>query len=466
MTDPYPPSLDLTTVLVVLGVNLLVTVLVYVWYALALSKVFTKLGDQGWRAWVPVYNEVRVLVNGGVPGWSVVYYFIPIVNLYGLYLRITALHRIDERFGKGAGFTVLGILLPPVWASILGFGSAQVKGEFDRRVSTMVTPSTNATGPLASPPAEPVTAAHATPAASAPIGFPPPPAYRDAAPSTPAAQPAPSAAEFRAPERPAPSAPVAPAAPAASAPAPGAPAPTAPGTISNPWAPREQTPPPAPERPQAPARRAETPQEQRPAAPEAPSGPEAPRPEAPRPADVAPSRQPQMIEFPRITAPPAAGSSVPPPDAPTFTPAPSAPPFAPSPASVASAPSAADSDDDFDETVVVDRRPKVRWRLSVDGGHVFELTADRVLLGRKPLTEPGAQSIAVPDGTRTLSKTHARLDLADGRWTVTDLDSTNGVIIIEPDASENLLTVGASAVVVERFVLGEVGMSLEFTDDA
>ena len=72
----------------------------------------------------------------------------------------------------------------------------------------------------------------------------------------------------------------------------------------------------------------------------------------------------------------------------------------------------------------------------------------------------------MPDSTRTLSKVHARLDLADGVWTVTDLNATNGVIVIEADGSENLLDPGASAVVRDRFVLGKVGMRLSFGDDA
>ena len=86
---------------------------VYVWYSLALSALFTKLGVDSWRAWVPVLNEMEILGRGGVPAWSVVYYFIPLVNIYGLYLKATAVHRINLELGRRAGMTVLGVVLPP-----------------------------------------------------------------------------------------------------------------------------------------------------------------------------------------------------------------------------------------------------------------------------------------------------------------------------------------------------------------
>ena len=82
-----------------------------------------------------------------------------------------------------------------------------------------------------------------------------------------------------------------------------------------------------------------------------------------------------------------------------------------------------------------------------------------------PATEAGVAAIAVPDTTRTLSKTHARLDLVDGEWTVTDLNSTNGVIVVGPDDAENLITVGEATPLTARFVLGKVGMRVSFDSE-
>uniref|UniRef100_UPI00378512BA FHA domain-containing protein n=1 Tax=Pseudolysinimonas sp. TaxID=2680009 RepID=UPI00378512BA len=170
---------------------------------------------------------------------------------------------------------------------------------------------------------------------------------------------------------------------------------------------------------------------------------------------------PPGLTPPRAVTPPVAPAE---PPAQFFAPLVTAPPV-PAPASPV-ADAVGDGSDDLDRTVVVDRRPVVPWRLLVDGGPVFRLSGTRVVLGRRPNGgDAGAQEIAVPDPTRTLSKVHARLDLIEGVWTVTDLDATNGVIVIEADGTENLLDPGASAPVVDRFVLGKVGMRLAFGED-
>ncbi len=59
-----------------------------------------------------------------------------------------------------------------------------------------------------------------------------------------------------------------------------------------------------------------------------------------------------------------------------------------------------------------------------------------VLLGRNPSPDarfPDARLVSVPDPDKSVSKTHAALELIDGRVWVHDLDSTNGVWVAEPD---------------------------------
>jgi hypothetical protein len=140
-----------------------------------------------------------------------------------------------------------------------------------------------------------------------------------------------------------------------------------------------------------------------------------------------------------------------------------APPAAAAPAEAIEADD--DDDDEFAATVVVDRRPRVLWRLVLDNGTALDLTADTVALGRNPASEdPDVQLLSVPDSTRTLSKTHATLELNDGQWTVTDLNSTNGVIVVGAEDAETLLAPGRSSLVPDRFILGKVGMRVEFDD--
>ncbi|OZB80058.1 MAG: hypothetical protein B7X41_18550, partial [Microbacterium sp. 14-71-5] len=100
----------------VLGVGL------WIWYAAALSRLFPRLGVEGWKGWAPVLNEAEILSQGGKPAWGVVFFFIPVVQLYGLYLKAVAAHRINKRFRHGGGFTLLAIVLPPLWATLLAGG--------------------------------------------------------------------------------------------------------------------------------------------------------------------------------------------------------------------------------------------------------------------------------------------------------------------------------------------------------
>lgn len=307
------------TWLIVGGVGMVVGIGVYVWYALALSRLFPRIDGEGWKGWVPILNEAEILARGGVPAWSVVFYFIPIVQLYGLYLKVVATHRINKRFGRGAGLTVLAVLLPPVWATVLAWGAPPYpEGE---RLEALQ-PGPRRTPPPAAAPARdasgytiPSLAPHtpSTPEAPALI-------FPDYAP--PAAAPAPSAPAASAPAASAPAAPSSWGAPAAQADAANAKfAPPAPPTS----APRPPQPPvhaPAPPQPTV-APFASAPAPHPPAAPAAAAPPAPPAPPSARPAPPAPP------------APPAAQ-----PPTPTSPPAPPQPPV-PSPSTPASAPPAA-----------------------------------------------------------------------------------------------------------------------------
>ncbi|WP_196250704.1 FHA domain-containing protein [Cellulomonas sp. JZ18] len=74
--------------------------------------------------------------------------------------------------------------------------------------------------------------------------------------------------------------------------------------------------------------------------------------------------------------------------------------------------------------------------------------------------------MALADATRTLSKTHARLELRDGGWWVTDLGSTNGVVLADAGGAERLIAAGEAQRVAGRVRLGDVGMTLERREEA
>lgn len=106
--------------------SLVVIVVLYLWISLALAAVFRKSGEEAWKAWVPVLNQIVLLRLGGLSGWLFLLVLVPFFGAFALWVvTIIAIHRINAAFGFGAGMTVLGALLFPVWASVLGFGSAR-----------------------------------------------------------------------------------------------------------------------------------------------------------------------------------------------------------------------------------------------------------------------------------------------------------------------------------------------------
>lgn len=88
-------------------------------------KTFTKAGQPGWAAIVPILNIYILCKIAGRPGWWLILMIIPLVNLI-----VAAVVSIDvaKAFGKGVGFGVGLWLLSFIFYPILGFGSAEYQG--------------------------------------------------------------------------------------------------------------------------------------------------------------------------------------------------------------------------------------------------------------------------------------------------------------------------------------------------
>lgn len=88
-------------------------------------RVFTKAGQPGWAAIIPIYNYYIMTKIAGKPGWwTLLMLFIPIVFVIWVY------NMISKSFGKDEGFTVGLVLLGIIFWPILGFGSAQYQGPY------------------------------------------------------------------------------------------------------------------------------------------------------------------------------------------------------------------------------------------------------------------------------------------------------------------------------------------------
>jgi hypothetical protein len=104
---------------VVFGYVLVVVLLQYVLYAIALSMFFRKVGVENWIAWVPFYRYWKWLEVGGYPGVYVLFGLIPYGNVVTFVFIYIGMWHTGKAFGKDAGMLVLGIFLPFVWLFIL-----------------------------------------------------------------------------------------------------------------------------------------------------------------------------------------------------------------------------------------------------------------------------------------------------------------------------------------------------------
>ncbi|HLF00043.1 MAG TPA: DUF5684 domain-containing protein [Gaiellaceae bacterium] len=95
-------------------------------------KVFTKAGEEGWKAIIPIYNFIVLLKIVGREWWWVLLALIPIV---GLVIWIIVSLDLAKSFGRGGGFAVGLILLPFIFAPILGFGSDTYRGPASKAVT-------------------------------------------------------------------------------------------------------------------------------------------------------------------------------------------------------------------------------------------------------------------------------------------------------------------------------------------
>ncbi|KQM82143.1 DUF5684 domain-containing protein [Agromyces sp. Leaf222] len=411
----------------------------YVWYSVMLAKVFSQAGLTPWSAWVPVYSQMQVFRLGGQNPWLALLLYVPIVQVAGLVFQVMALHRISGQYWRGVGTTVLGVLLPPVWATVLATGPSPdpERGRMPvRGASTGAIPPVAPGGPLAASvaavaagwPAPAAPGAHAAPAIV------PAPRIQPATPVSPVSHAAPAPTAAAAPSVP----PVAPAIERV---------PRIPGRIE-----------PLPVMPATSASQLNAERVAPAVAPAATSG---------LPAWAAPAAGPGLPTLPPFAQPvPTDPFAVAEETALAAPKTPAEPQAFAEPHTAGTVVSGEDDleDDLLDRTIVVARKPIVTWRLVAEGGEPLRLAGSVVLLGRNPRAanaEAGEQRLVVPDPSRTLSKTHAVLSLHGEQWSITDLDSTNGVLVPDWEGIDRLLDPGVPTPVPDRFVLGTLSVRIE-----
>jgi hypothetical protein len=108
----------LSTMLVVLAV--VVVIMAGFW------RVFVKAGQPGWAILIPIYNLYIMMKIAGRPGWWLLLFMIPLVNI--VIMLLVAID-IAKAFGRSAAFGVVMLfLLGGIGYLILGFGKSRYLG--------------------------------------------------------------------------------------------------------------------------------------------------------------------------------------------------------------------------------------------------------------------------------------------------------------------------------------------------
>ena len=93
---------------------------------IALWRIFSKAGEAGWKAIIPIYNYYVLLKIVGRPGWWLLLLLIPFVNII-VYLLVSV--DLAKSFGKSEVFGVVAIwLFSIIGYMILGFGESKYVG--------------------------------------------------------------------------------------------------------------------------------------------------------------------------------------------------------------------------------------------------------------------------------------------------------------------------------------------------
>jgi hypothetical protein len=120
--DPFATVAPLGTGGALFGATFLVFFLsISVFFMLCTWRLFSKAGEPGWAALIPIYGTIVYLKIAGKPWWWI----------FILWLVIPALIAnidLSKNFGRSTGFGVGLSFLPFIFLPILAFGPAQYRG--------------------------------------------------------------------------------------------------------------------------------------------------------------------------------------------------------------------------------------------------------------------------------------------------------------------------------------------------
>ena len=116
------------------GTLWIVYIAIYVLVVAGWWMIFTKAGEEGWKAIIPIYNLIVLMKIIGREWWWIILLFIPIV---GFVIWIIVSLDLSKSYGRGTGFALGLIFLPMIFALILGFGADTYRGPAAGQAATV-----------------------------------------------------------------------------------------------------------------------------------------------------------------------------------------------------------------------------------------------------------------------------------------------------------------------------------------
>ena len=103
------------------AIGTIIYLVIVVFEIAALWRIFQKADRPGWGAIIPFYNIYLLCKVAGRPGWWLILFLIPIVNIV---ISLVVAIDVAKAFAKGTGFGVGLWILGFIFGPILGFGPA------------------------------------------------------------------------------------------------------------------------------------------------------------------------------------------------------------------------------------------------------------------------------------------------------------------------------------------------------
>ncbi len=121
-------STDYATMAGLAGVSVvtwIISLVVAIFAIVCLWKVFSKAGEPGWAAIIPLYNAYVLYKIAFGNGWLFLLSLVPLVNVV---VCVILYFKLSSAFGHGVGFGFGLLFFNPIFMAILAFGSSDYVG--------------------------------------------------------------------------------------------------------------------------------------------------------------------------------------------------------------------------------------------------------------------------------------------------------------------------------------------------